>query len=178
MAGPVVLCQVPLWVLLFQGLVGGGELGLPHGEKHDHHRHRHDEGDHQEQGLVVDVVQPSHLAGGVHHRGDGQVQDAAHRAHEVDDGVGLRAQGFGGDVRHEGHRRGAVHPHGHQQQGQHDDEGHQLEGGGLGGVAVVQHGQQVHEDDREGSAREDIGGALAQLCIRPVGQAAEQGQQE
>ena len=124
------------------------------------------------------MIQPSHLAGRVHDGGDGQIQDAAHRPHEVDDSVALAAQGLGGNVGHEGHRWRAVYPHGYQQQAQYHDEGDQLERGGLGGVAVIQERQDVHEDDCEGGTHKNVRGALAQFAVGPVGQPAEQGQQE
>ena len=125
------------------------------------------------------MVQTLGPGGGIERRRHAQIQHAAHRAHEVNDGVGPGAQGLGGHVGHEGHRRRAVGAHGDEQQAQHDNKAHQLEGGGLGGIAVVQDGQQVHEDHRRPGARQDEGGPAAHPGLpAPVGETAEQGQQE
>ena len=122
--------------------------------------------------------QPLGLFPGVEQDADAQVEHAAHRPHQVDDGVTLGAQGFGGDIGHQGHGGGTVGAHGDEQQPQHNDKAHQLERGGLLEIAVVQHGQQVHQHHRPGGARQDVGGAAAQFCIGTVGQSPEEGQQE
>ena len=90
------------------------------------------------------MVQALGLGRGVQRRRHPQVEHAAHRAHEIDDGVGLGAQGLGRHVGHQGHRRRAVGAHGDEQQPQHNHKAHQLIGGGLLEIAVVQHGQQIH----------------------------------
>ncbi len=164
-AAAVVLRQIPLRMLLLQGAVGRRQPGLPDGQQHDGHCRQHDEGDDDEQGLVVDVVQPLGFGAWIEHRRHTQVQHAAHRAHEVDNGVGLAPQGLGGHVRHQRHRRGAVGAHGDEQKPQDDDKAHQLEGGRLGGVAVVQHGQQVHEHHRRPGAAQNEGGPAAHLGL-------------
>ena len=178
-AAAVVLGQVPFRVLFLQRLVFQRQLRLPDGEQQHHHRHRHNARHNEEQGLVVHVLQSPGLFRGIEDHAYAQVDHAAHRAHQVDDGVALGAQGLGGDVGHQGHRRGAVGAHGDEQQAQHNDKARQLEGSGLDGVAVVQQGQQVHQHHRPGGARQDEGGAPAQLPHAAlIGQPAEQGQQK
>ena len=165
-------------MLLFQLPVLGGQLRLLNGEKQHADGDEHDGGHHQEQGLIVHMGQALHLGVGVHDGGHGQVEYAAHGAHQVDDGVALAAQGLGGHIRHESHSGRAVGAHGDEQQAQHDDEGHQLEGGGGGGIAVIQQGQEVQQNDGAAGAEEDEGHPLAQLGIRPVRNAAEDRQQK
>ena len=119
-----------------------------------------------------------HLGVGVHYRGHDEIEQAAHSAHKIDDGVTLGAQRLGGNIGHEGHGGGTVGAHGHQQQAQHDDKGGHLEGAGVIGVAVVDKGQDVYKNDGKAGAEEDIGHALADSGVCPVGYAAEEGQQE
>ena len=71
-----------------------------------------------------------------------------------------------------------VGPHGDEQQTQHDHEAHQLIGRRPGGVAVVQRGEEVHQDHRPGGAPDDIGRPAAHPGGCPVGQSSEEGQQE
>ena len=151
-AGAVILRQVPLGMLGFQRLILRGELGLPDGQEQDGHRRRHDGADHQEEGLIVDVDQVFHLIRGVEDGGDAEIEHAAHGAHQVDDGVGPGAQGLGGDVRHQGHRRGAVGAHGNQEPAQHHDEGHEAPVAAVLSEAVIQQGQEVHQDHRRHGA--------------------------
>ena len=93
-----------------------------------------------------------HLIRGVEDGGDAEIEHPAHGAHQVDDGVGPGAQGLGGDVRHQGHRRGAVGAHGHQEATQHHDEGHEMPVAAILGEAVIQQGQEVHQDHRRHGA--------------------------
>ena len=74
-----------------------------------------------------------------------QIQNAADRAHQVDDGVAAAAQGLRGHIRHQRNCRGAVHAHRNKQQRQHRDEQPQNQRRGRRGIGVVQHGQQVHQ---------------------------------
>ncbi len=138
----------------------------------------HDGGNDDEQRLVVDVVKPLYFGIWIHDGGDNQVKDAAHRAHQVDDGVALGAQGLRGHVRHQGHGRGTVRSHGNQKQPQHDDEGCRLKRGRRRGVAVVQKGQDVDKDDGAAGSEQDKRHALPDARVRPVGNGAEQWQQE
>ena len=154
------------------------QLGLPDGQQQHRHRQHHDAGDHQKQGLVVHMVQPTGGLVRVQDHGDDQVQNAAHGPHEIDDGVGLGPQRLGSYIGHQGHGGGAVNAHGHQQHQQHPNEQGQLPGSGDGGVAVVNEGQQVHQHRRQNGAHQDVGGAPAQAAAAFVGQGAEQGQQE
>ena len=54
-----------------------------------HHNHGYDE----KQGLIIHVDQPLGLFPGVEQYADAQIEHAAHRPHQVDDGVALGAQG-------------------------------------------------------------------------------------
>ena len=178
MAAAVVLGEVPFGVLLLERLIFRRELRLLDCEEQDGDGDEHDGRDDDEQRLVVDVVQPGRLRIGIEDRGHAEIEDAADCAHQVDDGVRARAQGLGRDVGHEGDRRGAIGAHGDEQQTQHDDERGRLQPGGLGGVAVVEQGEDVHEDDGAARAEEDERHALADLRMAPVRQRAEERQQE
>ena len=124
------------------------------------------------------MVEAQSLGVGIHDGSYTQIDDAAHGAHQVDDGVALGAQGLGGDVGHEGHGRGAVGAHGNEQQTQYDDEGNELVGRGFCGVAVVQDGEDIHQNHSHGSARQNEGGTAADFGVDFVGDAAKDGQQE
>ena len=103
--------------------------------------------------------------------GHGQRKDAAQRAHQIDDGVSLAAQGLGGHVRHQRHGRRTIGAHGDQQQPQRDHEQQQF-------FVVVRIRQDVHQDDRRRRAAQNKGHAPSQLRVALVGQLAEEGQQE
>ena len=118
------------------------------------------------------------LAVGVHDRGNAEIDDAAERAHEIDDGVCLAAQGLGRDIRHQCDRRRPVCTHRHEQQPENDDEGHGLEAARRGGIAVVYDGQNVHQDDCSARAEKHIGHTLADPGARFVRERAEKRQQE
>ena len=153
----------------------GCQLGLVDKQHENHHGSGHNAPYNEEQGEIGDVVV---ALGGIQEPGDQQVQNAAHSAHEIDDGVGLGAQGLGGDVRHQCHRRAAVGAHGHQQHSQHHHEQHELTSGGGGVVAVRQQGQTHHQNDGSEGAEEDIGTAAAQRAFAFIRKSAEQRQQE
>ena len=177
-AGAVILCQIPLGVLGLQGAVFGAELGLFYGDEKHRDCHEHDGRDHDEQGLVIYMGKTLSLGVGVHDGCNDKVQQTANRAHQIDDGVALGAQGLGGNIGHQRHSGGAVCAHGNQQQTQHDDKGGHLEGAGCACIAIVQQGQHVEQDDGAAGAEENIGHALAYSGACPVGQAAKEGQQE
>ena len=124
MAGAVVSGKVPLGMSGFQLLVFCFQLGLLDGQIQNDHRHDHDHRDDEEQRPVADMLHALGFGRRVQHSRQPQVQNAAHGAHQVDDGVGTAAQGLGGHVGHQGHGGGAVGAHGHQQQPQHDNEQH------------------------------------------------------
>ena len=115
-----------------------GPLLLPDGEHEDHQRHQHDGGD---DGEIAGVAHQGVAdGGGGEHHAQGQHQNASGGAHQVDDGVGLGAQGLQGHVRHQGHRRGPEHGHGHQHDQQQYDEEHQSYrtfGGGVPGAGLA-----------------------------------------
>ena len=123
--------------------------------------------------------QTLHLAGGIQHRSHRQIDQSAHGAHQVDDSIGLTAQGLCRHIGHQRHRRRAVSTHSHQQQTQHHDKGHQLKGHGFLGIAVIQHRQQIHQNHCHRRARQDKGSTPTQLgLLHPVGETAEQRQQK
>ena len=120
----VVGGKVPLGVGGLQLLVCFLKLRLLDGQVQNDNSHDHDHRDDEEQRAVADVFHALRFGRRVQHGGQPQVQDAADRAHQVDDGVCAAAQRLGGDVGHQGHSRGAVGAHGHQQQAQHHDKQH------------------------------------------------------
>ena len=87
MAAAVVLGEVPFGVLLLERLIFRRELRLLDCEEEDRDGDEHDGRDDDEQRLVVDVVQPGRFRIGIEDRGHAEVEDAADRAHQVDDGV-------------------------------------------------------------------------------------------
>ena len=119
-------------------------LLLTDGEQEDHQRRQHQRCDDAE---VADVAHQTVAdGGGGEHHAQRQHQDAAGGAHEVDDGIGLGAQGLQRYVGHQGHGGGAERGHGHQnnkQQHHEEDQGggvlrRHLPGAGLpGGHHVV-----------------------------------------
>ena len=138
------------------------------------HQHRH----HDEKRPVVHVRKPRRLAVGIEDRGRDEIQNAADRAHEVDDGVCARAQGLGRHVRHQRHRGRAVRAHRHEQQPQRHDEEHELARFPGRSVTVVKHRQQVHQHHRAGRAAEDEGHSAPDARARAVAQRAEERQQK
>ena len=101
----------------------GGPLRLPNGEQEDHQSREHNGGDNGKIGGVAHKG-VAHGGRGEHHA-QHQDQNAAGRAHKVDDGVGFTSQGLYGDIRHQRHRRGAEGSHTHQNHQQQNDEEHQ-----------------------------------------------------
>ena len=170
-----VLGKVVLWVLLFILLLPLHQHRLVD-QEHDHCQGRgHDPGYNGEQGEEADVaVRLDPVQEGGHQ----QIANAADGTHQVDNGVGLGAQGLGGDVRHQCHGGAAVCTHGNEQQSQGADK--QGQGAGLGGgvVAVSKQRQHQHQDDGGQSAKKDKGSAAAQGAFALVRESAEQGQQE
>ena len=103
-----------------------GPLRLPDGEQEDHQRRQHQRRDDAEvAGIAHEAVADG---GGGEHHAQRQHQNAAGGAHEVDDGVGLGAQGLQGHVGHQGHGGGAEGGHGHQ----NDEQQHHEENQGRG----------------------------------------------
>ena len=89
------------------------QLRLVDAEHDDGQRHKHDAAHNSEQGQVGDID----IGGGlIQEGGDDQVNDAAQSAHQVDDGIGLGAQGLGGHVGHQCHGGRTVSTHGDKQQ--------------------------------------------------------------
>ena len=124
------------------------------------------------------MLETRNTAGGIQHAGNKQVQNAAHGAHEVDDGIGTAAQRLGGDIGHEGDRRRAVGAHGNQQQSQHGNEQHQFGDRGIGGVAVIQNGQQHHQQDGAAGTDQNEGHTAPHAAAAFIADGAEQRQQE
>ena len=154
------------------------QLFLTDGGKQHADRNRHNARHDGEQRQVVHVLQAGHPAGGIQHTGDDQVQDTAHGAHQVDDGIGAAAQGLGGQVGHQGDRRGTVGAHGDEKKSQNGNKQHQLGDRGVGGVAVIQNGQQHHQQDGAACPAKDEGHPAAQTAAVSVTDGAEQRQQE
>ena len=154
------------------------ELRLVRREVQHDDRNRHQHRHHDEKRAVVHVRGPCRLAVGIQHRCRGEVQNAAHRAHQVDDGVRARAQGLGRHVGHQRYRGRAIRPHRHEQQPQRDDEQHQLAPLPRRGVAVVEDRQQIHQNHRAHRAAEDERHPPPDLRARAVAQRAEKRQQK
>ena len=174
MAAAVVLREVPFGVLLFKRLIFRRELRLLDRKEEHGDGDEHDGRDDDEQRLIVHMLHTRGLGVGIKHSRDAEIQNAADRAHQIDDGVRARAQGLGRDV---GHGR-TVRSHGDEQQAEDDDERGRLESGGLRSVAVVEQGENVHEDDGAAGAEEDKGHALADLRVALIRDGAEERQQE
>ena len=155
-----------------------GKLRLTDREIQHQHGNRHQRGDHDEKRLVIHMRKPCGLFVGVHHRRDGEIEDAAHRAHEIDDGVGLGAQRLGRHIGHERHRGRTVGAHHHQQQSQRHHEQHQLHRAVFPGKAVVNDRQDVHQHHRPNRTEQDKRHAAADARACPVGQCAEKRQQK
>ena len=170
-----MLRQVVLGVLALVFLLLFYQLRLVDKE-HDNGRcRRHNACHNGEQREEADIGLALYM---VQEGGDQQIQDTAHRAHQIDDGVGLGAQRLGGDIRHQGHGRAAIGAHGNQQQAQHADKQGNLAAAGGCVVAVGKQGQQKHQADGGQSTEQDKGAAAAQAGGASVGQPAEQRQQE
>ena len=178
MAAAVVLCEVPLGVLSFQFALLLDELGLFYREEKDRNGDKHDRCNDDKQRLIVDMCKTCDLAVGVHDGSNAEVDNSAECAHEVNYRIALAAQGLGGDIRHKCDSRRAVGAHGNEQQTEHDDEGYRLKGAGSCGIAVIDNGQNVHEDDGKTRAEQDKRHTLAYLGVRAVGDGAEQRKQE
>ena len=178
MAAAVVLCQVPLRVLSFEFALLGKKLGLFYREEKDRNGDKHDRRNDDKQRLIVDMCKTCDLAVGVHDGSNAEVDNSAECAHEVNYRIALAAQGLGGDIRHKCDSRRAVGAHGNEQQTEHDDEGYRLKGAGSCGIAVIDNGQNVHEDDGKTRAEQDKRHTLAYLGVRAVGDGAEQRKQE
>ena len=101
------------------------------------------------------------------HRGE----RAADVAHDVDDTVGLGAQGLGRDVRHESDGGVAVHHHKDENDGHHCDH--------PGNVVIVEEQRDKRECDRRNErADKDIRHALADLRVRSIRKTAEERQKD
>ena len=59
---------------------------------------------------------------GIEHRRNTEIQNAADRAHQIDDGVRTRAQRLWRHVWHERNSGSAVRSHGDEQQAEDDDK--------------------------------------------------------
>ena len=140
-------------------------------ERGDHHQHR---GDDERQ---LDDPEIALMVGGVdviaqhkeqaEHRGE----RAADVAHDVDDAVGLGAQGLGRDVRHESDGGVAVHHHKDENDGHHCDH--------PGNVVIVEEQRDKRERDRRNErADKDIRHALADLRVRSIRKTAEERQKD
>ena len=151
---------------------------LPDGGKQNTDRNGHNARHDGKERQIIDVLQAGHAAGGIQHTGDKQVQNATDRAHQVNDGIGAAAQGLGGDIRHEGHRRGTIGAHGDEQKAQYGNEQHQLGNGGMGSVAVIQNGQQHHKQDGTAGAAQDKWHPAAHAAAAAIADGAEERQQE
>ena len=121
-AAAVVLRKVPFRVLLFKRLIFRRELRLPDREEEhgdgDEHNGRHND----KQRLIVHMSQTGGLGVGIEHRRNAEIQNAADRAHQIDDGVRTRAQRLWRHVGHEGDGGSAVRSHGDEQQAEDDDK--------------------------------------------------------
>ena len=111
MAAAVVLRKVPFRVLLFKRLIFRRELRFPDREEEhgdgDEHNGRHND----KQRLIVHMIQTGGLGVGIEHRRNAEIQNAADRAHQIDDGVRTRAQRLWRHVGHEGDGGSAVRSH-------------------------------------------------------------------
>ena len=164
-------------MLLLQRAVLFGQPLFLHRQRQHKHRYCHNQRHDDKQRLIIHMSR--HLARrGVQHCRQRQIQNAADRAHQVDDGIAAAAQGLRGHIRHQRHRRGAVHAHRNKQQRQHRDEQPQNQRRGRRGIGVVQHGQQVHQYDCRRCAANDVGHPAANARVRLIRQSAEERQQE
>ena len=154
------------------------QLLLPNGGKQNADRNCHDTRYNNKQRQIVDMLETRNTAGGIQDAGNKQVQNAAHGAHQIDDGIGAAAQRLGGDIGHEGDRRRAVGAHGDQQQTQHGNEQHQFGDRGIGGVAVIQNGQQHHQQDGAAGTDQNKGHTASHTAAALIADGAEQRQQE
>ena len=145
-----------------------GQPVFPDGQSKHGHRQQHQNGNEEKQGGVI--LAPRGVARDQQARG-GQGKDAAQRAHEVDDGVALAAQGLGGDIRHERHGGRAVDAHGQEQKRQRAHKQPKA-------PRPVGGGQEVHQHRRGQRAAHDVGHALAKRRARAVGELAEKRQQK
>ena len=151
------------------------QLGFVHAQQNDGKGGQHDAPHNGEQRQVGNV----HIRGCfVQKCGNNQVNDAAQSAHQVDDGVGLGAQGLGGDVGHQRHGGAAVGTHGDQQNAQADDEAHLFPGIGGSVKAVGENGQRHHHRHSREGAEENVGTAAAKAGGAFIGQPAKKRQQE
>ena len=178
MPGAVVGGKVPFGMRRLQRLVFRLQLGFLDGQVQNQHRRDHDHRNNKEQRAIADVRQPLGFGRVIQHRRQTQVQDAAHGTHQVDDGVGAAAQRLGRDVGHQGDRRRTVGTHRNQQQPQHHDKQHQRTRRGVGGVAVVQQGDQVHQNGSGCRAAHDKRHTPPDLGAGPVRQRTEKRQQK
>ena len=151
------------------------QLGFVHAQQNDGKGGQHDAPHNGEQGQVGNV----HIRGCfVQKCGNNQVNNAAQGAHQVDDGIGLGAQGLWGDVGHQRHGGAAVSTHGGQQDSQTDDKAHLFPGIWGSVEAVGENGQRHHHRDGREGAEQNIGTAAAKAGGAFIGQSAEQRQQK
>ena len=178
MALPVIGSKVPFGVGSLQLLVFRLELRLLDGQVENQNSRDHDKRNDEEERAVADMRQPVGFGGGVQHRRKPQIQDTAHGAHQIDDGIGAAAQRFGGDIGHQRHSGGTIGAHRHQQQAQHHDKDHQCGRAGVGGIAVVQQGNQVHQHGCSGRTAHDERHTAPDFGVGLVGQGTKERQQE
>ena len=117
--GRVVIAVIDAEALAV-GLHLGHELRLVDRQAEDQQRHQHDARDHGEVRRVAHE-RVAHGARGEGHA-DGQHEDTAGSAHEVDDGIRLAAQRFDGNIGHERDGGGAERGHGHEHDEQQRDK--------------------------------------------------------
>ncbi len=182
MPGGVLDREVPFRVRRLERLIFRRQLRLLDRQKQHADRDEHDGRHDHKQRLIVhaparglDGLEPRLR---IEHRRDGQVQNAAHRAHQIDDRVALRAQRLRRHVRHQRHRWRPIRPHRDEKQTQHNDERDGLRRARRGVVAVFDQRQQIHQDHRAARAKQDERHPLADLRVRPVGQRPEERQQK
>ena len=136
--GRVVTVAVVDAEALAVGLHLGHELRLVDRQAEDQQRHQHDARDHGEVRRVAHE-RVAHGACGEGHA-DGQHEDAAGGAHEVDDGIRLTAQRFDGNIGHERDGGGAERGHGQEHDEQQRDKADERAGvlhGRLVGVGLA-----------------------------------------
>ena len=149
----------------------GGPLLLLDAEQEDHETRQHNGNDRDHIARVGHIE----LLGGGEDDTQGQDQDTAGGTRQVDDGVGLGAQGLDGDVGHEGHGGGAEGGHGDEHHQEGGDEAYQGEGVGHSHLEGVLNNFSLHvigQDHTElgGNA---LGGHQGQLVVVDEGQGHE-----
>ena len=153
------------FVRIFAGDLRGERLFADRHHEHDDAQH-HQNGDAGKDDVIAGV-----LARGDEEADHRQCDHAADGAHEVDDGVGARAQGLGRQIRHQRDGRGTIGRHGDERQAERNDEHREIAG-------CRRAGEQHHQQDGSRRAADDERRALAKGRIHLVGKRADQGQEE